>query len=529
MTDKKAFKDGYEIFSEIASCELGSEFAKIHTQPYLDIINSEVEGLTNAMNAYQGNNNPSLNGYLAEVWHKFTFNIDAAAKLTGEYADMPTSNKLGSVDIHTSWEKYSLKYCNTGKSSALSQSHSLEFAYKRYISKIEDGGSIPTREEYLKQNDIDPMTDTFLPLYEGQARLIPSDQIGDAIAALKDKLRQLSTPEREYLKVPYQETLDKLTDHIESPNGAQSMPLTQTQSKALQECAKHGDFNPERFDITLAKQADKLFICQKALEAGVEAAVITALLKVVPIIISTIQHAIQDGYISEKDIENLGTNLISGAGDGFVRGIITAAITNSCLVGYFGDFLQQASQGTDFAPVLATMIVLSIEAVKESIKCYHGEITKQELAYTLEKKAFIALAAYGIGKTLQIGATYIVGSLTQCAMPYAPVIGYIIGSMVGSLIGGIVYEVKETFFMSLCIERNITFFGLVKQDYTLPSRVKQQLGYDIFQFDGMDYEDFEYESMNYELIDYEPFEYEKLNLIILKRGVIGIRKVGYIE
>ena len=108
-----------------------------------------------------------MNGYLAEVWHKFTFNIDAAAKLTGEYADMHASNKLGSVDVHTSWENYSLKYCNKGKSSAFSQSHSLEFAYQRYNSKIEDGGSKPTREEYLKQNDIDPMTDTFLPLYEG--------------------------------------------------------------------------------------------------------------------------------------------------------------------------------------------------------------------------------------------------------------------------------------------------------------------------------------------------------------------------
>lgn len=526
-SNNKTFKEGYELFSEIASMDLGAEFAKNQTQPYLDSINSEIEALTNAMNSYKGNNNPSLNGYLAEVWHKYTFNINSAAKQTREYADMPTSNKLGSVDIHTSWEDYSLKYCNTGKSSAISQAHSLEFAYRRYISKIKDGNPIPTREEYLKQNGVDLMTDTSLPLYEGQARLIPSDQMNDAIAALKDKLRQLSTPEREHLKVPYQETLDKLTDHIESPNGAQSMPLTQAQSKALQECVKQGKFAPERYNITLAKQADQLFICKKALEAGVEAAILTALLKVVPIIISTLQHAIHNGYISEDDLEKLGTNLKSGIADGFVRGIITSAITNCCLVGYCGDFLQQAAQKTNFAPVLATMIVLSIEGVKESIKCYKGEITKQELAYALEKKAFIALGAYSIGKAFQMGTAYIVGSLTQTAMPYAPVIGYIIGSMVGSLIAGVIYDVKETFFMSLCIEHNITFFGLVEQDYTLPNKIKKQLGYDVFQYEGVDYEKFDYDSMNYEAFNYEPFEYGKLDLVMLKRGVIGVRKVGY--
>lgn len=527
-SNNKSFKEGYELFFEIASGELGSEFVKIQTQPYLDNINSEINALTEAMNAYAGNNNPALNGYLAEVWHKHTFNIDAVAKRTEEYADMPVSNKLGSVDIHTSWEDYSLKYCNTGKSSAISQAHSLEFAYRRYISKIKDGNPIPTREEYLKQNGFDPMTDTSLPLYEGQARLIPSDQINDAIAALKDKLCQLSTPEREHLKVAYQETLDKLTNHIESPDGAQSMPLTQAQSKALQECAKQGKFDPKRYDITLAKQADQLFICQKALEAGVEAAIITALLKVVPIIISTIKHAIQDGYLSKDDLDKLGTNFKSGMADGFVRGIITSAITNSCLVGYCGNFLQQAAQKTNFAPVLATMIVLSIEAIKDSIKCNKEEITKQELAYTLEKKAFIALGAYSIGKMFQMGTTYIIGSLTQSAMPYAPVVGYIIGSMIGSLIAGIIYDIKESFFMSLCVEHNITFFGLVKQDYTLPDKIKQQLGYDIFQYEGMDYEGFEYDSMDYDTFNYECFEYEKLDFVILKRGIIGVRKIGYI-
>ena len=31
------------------------------------------------MNDFKGNNNPQLKGYIAEVWHTYTLNINAAA------------------------------------------------------------------------------------------------------------------------------------------------------------------------------------------------------------------------------------------------------------------------------------------------------------------------------------------------------------------------------------------------------------------------------------------------------------------
>ena len=45
----------------------------------------------------------SLKGYIAEVWHTYTFNINAAANRSTERASMVNSNKLGSVDVSTSW------------------------------------------------------------------------------------------------------------------------------------------------------------------------------------------------------------------------------------------------------------------------------------------------------------------------------------------------------------------------------------------------------------------------------------------
>ena len=97
-----------------------------------------------------------------------------------------------------------------------------------------------------------------------------------------------------------EETLRKLTDHIESPEGATSMRLTHEDSKSLQSLAKEGKFDPERYDITLAEKADKIFICQNALKAGLNAALTSAILKAIPHIISAIKKMVEDGYIEEN-------------------------------------------------------------------------------------------------------------------------------------------------------------------------------------------------------------------------------------
>ena len=141
-------------------------------------------------------------------------------------------------------------------------------------------------------------------------------------------------------------------------------------------------------------------------------------------------------------------------------------------------------------------------------------MTKQEFVYNLEKNTYITIGALGMGLALQ-------------SVINIPIVSYMLGSMIGSVLGGLIFEAKECFFMSICIERGYTFLGLVEQDYELPLEVRKKLGYDTFQYEPFQYESFQYEPFEYETFKYEPFDYEKLDLVILERGLIGVRRVGY--
>ena len=104
------FETGYKYGIDNLGAFLGGELTRQANQPYLESIQKEIDNLTEALNKYEGNANPQLKGYVAEAWHTFTFNIDAAAKQSAERATQVESNGLGSVDVSTSWgEDYSLK------------------------------------------------------------------------------------------------------------------------------------------------------------------------------------------------------------------------------------------------------------------------------------------------------------------------------------------------------------------------------------------------------------------------------------
>ena len=513
-----SFTDGYNYFIEHSKAYVGADVASMLNQPYLNKIETEIQRLTDAINSYKGNGNSSLHGYLAEEWHTHTFNIDAAAKRTVESARVLSDevHNLGSVDVITSFgEDFSLKFYKDGSHSAYAQAVSLEDRYRKFISGKDNP---PTREEYLLSKGLDPNTDMSLPLYAGQARLIPSDQIEDAIEALKRKIaHDASIPERQEWVHRYQDTLDKLTDYIESPEGTQSMRLTFEQSKTLQTLGKEGKFDPEQFEvkIVLAEKADKWFLCQNVLKAGLNAAWIAALLKAAPAMIECVKSLVKDGYITTEDITQIGLDIKNGAVDGFLKGLFCAAITTSAELGYLGHVLQSASHATEsFAPGVAAVVVLFLQAVSDSVHLAKGDMTKQEFAYNLEKNAYITVGALSMGFALQ-------------SVINIPIVSYMLGSMIGSVLGGLIFEAKECFFMSICIEHGYTFFGLVEQDYELPVDVRKKLGYDTFKYEPFEYESFQHESFEYGNIKYEPFDYEKLDVVMLKRGLIGIRRVGY--
>lgn len=71
-------------------------------------------------------------------------------------------------------------------------------------------------------------------------------------------------------------------------------------------------------------------------------------------------------------------------------------------------------------------------------------------------------------------------------------------------------------------------FGLVEQDYTLPDEIVKKIGVDVLDYETFDVETFEPETFEIETFAPETFEPESLDIIYLRRGVIGVSKIGYI-
>ena len=93
-----------------------------------------------------------------------------------------------------------------------------------------------------------------------------------------------------------------------------------------------------------------------------------------------------------------------------------------------------------------------------------------------------------------------------------------IGSFVGSSIGSLTYDYGYKKAISFCVDTGFTMFGLVEQDYTLPEEIIKQIGVDV-----LDYETFDVDTFSP-----ETFEPESLDIIYLRRGVIGVSKIGYL-
>ena len=233
------FGDGYKIASYVFSDAVGLATTDVTSTNYLSSLDNAIKTLTNEMNAKAGNNNPNLYGYTDEIWHKGTLYIDAIAKRTGESGYIPNAHQFASADFASSWgELYQLKNYRNGQASAFAQAVTYNQEYNRYLAELsKQGKPLISKEQYLIERNLDQNIDMNLPIYEAQTRLVPTDQLPDAIKALKIKI--ISEP-REEQRLRYEDTLNKLVDRITSPDGASSIPLTREDSLNLAKLAKEG-------------------------------------------------------------------------------------------------------------------------------------------------------------------------------------------------------------------------------------------------------------------------------------------------
>lgn len=507
------FREGYEYFEKSAGATIGAYdggyFGEKRVE-YVESIDKEISLLEKSINEFFGQKTSIkiLKGDVAESWHAHTFNVNAAINESTHRVAVDRSYEFGSVDISSNFkESFGLKYYGSAQESAHQQAVSVFLRFKEYQAK----GGKDSIEKYLADRNYSNM-DAVLndPIYSGQIRVIPHDQLSEATAWLERMIKTEGARRPEQVK-RYQETLDLLRDRILDNEGNESITLSMVQAEKLAEIAKGGKFSAEDFGISAPDILSIELVIKESLKAGVSAMVVSLVLRVGPEIYKAIDYLIKKGEIEEDQFRNIGFAAVTGSSESFIRGSVAAAITACCKSGLLGEVLRDINPG-----VVGAVTVIAMNTLKQAYQVALGKKTRTEMSNELIKDIFIITASMGGG---YVG---------QAILPVLPVVGYMIGSLVGSVIGSFTYNNGYSALVSFCIDTGITMFGLVDQDYSLPDDVMKEIGIASFDYETFEPISFKPETFGYETLIFDSIQPESLEIRYLRRGVIGISKIGYV-
>ena len=120
-----------------------------------------------------------------------------------------------------------------------------------------------------------------------------------------------------------------------------------------------------------------------------------------------------------------------------------------------------------------------------------------------------------------------IGGLIGQALGFElPVVGYLIGSLVGCAFA-VVYNIGKKKLISFCVDTGLTCFGLVEQDYTIPESVLNEMGIDTIQIPRVSVKKTDVRRVSVQA-DINRVSYETIDITFLRRGIIGVNRVGYV-
>ena len=543
---KEALKSGWEYTSK----QMGVDYASQMGSDYIGEVDGAIQQLAKDMEELGKNNlgAKQLKGFVAEYWHADTFNIEAALRGSSNKATVEGSTDHASVDISTNFGKdYSSKYIRTYDTSVQAQAKNVIQAYHEYLSKPRQGAGI-SFEEYLEKygyskdenirkliddyknsgNQTDVTLEQYIKIhageydittlltsvYNGQERLIPTDQINEAIKYLNREIAKESgkaTSSRAAVLANYKETLEKLVDRISDGTGTESHALTKDEAEAIAVLIKEGKFKPEDFGLNLNDLVTPDYILQQALKAGYSAALITLVLQLGPEIYKALDYLIQNKEIDVKQLKKIGTTAISASAEGFLRGSVASALTIACQAGKLGEQFINVNPH-----VIGALTVIVIDITKTSMLVATGKMTGREMGTKLTKEILIASSALAVG------------TIGQAIAPELPVLGYMLGSLEGSCVASVVIGIGEKCMISFCVDSGFTCFGLVKQDYVLSDDLLQQMGVELAIVPRIDTKKVEVKKTEIIHNEVKKTKYHTIQLTMVRRGVIGVNVVGYV-
>ena len=495
-TFKKAYQQVIESTSGFEGAHEANQYAT-DVQKAIDLAVAEIEQAANSNQDIH-----FAKGFVGEPWHSGTHNIDAVAKGVNARTAVDHSNKFASGDISSDWgDEYGLKTYKDGIATA--KAHSKSY-FERYC-KSRHNNPEQTFGEFLRDRGISE-DDVFKhdPIYQGQIRIFPKDQLEVAVKFLREKIANEAT-NRPELMHKFQDTLDNISDRIRSPEGSESIPLSEEESRIIvNEVRRHG-FDRSLHGLTSEDFVKWSYILRESGEAALNAAVISAILKASPFIWNCIKDFFTDGSVSADHLREVGAAAIHGSVEGALRGGIAAAITASCKTGLLGGSLKNVDP-----TAVAAATVIAMRTIHNAIGLYQGKMTGVDFTEALVRDSFVVTAGL-------MGA-----SISQVIIPI-PVLGALIGNFVGSVIAGVVFDGAHKLFIAFCVDSGISFFRVVEQNYTLPNDVLAKMGLDLIELEHVELDVIELDTIELDLI-----ELDTIDITVLKRGLISVRTIGYV-
>lgn len=498
MSNLEDVKYGWDFMATLLGADLAghSAFSEYHANvaqnEAIHLQNAHIQDVNNAIDelARSINEHPNINlnveqfkGFVAEEWHAGTFNIDAIMRGSEHRAQTLQENGYATVDVDTNFGKqYSLKYSNTAKDA----------------------------ENY--QAVVNPETRT--PKYQDQERLIASGQIDEAKEwAHKRALKDIEN--RPHVSRAHADTEQHLVDKITDGEGVESKELSIKESKQIAKEAKNNGFDPEKHGYTKDTLLSDVQIdyVNQAIKAGLTAATITAITQLVPELYKAIDFLIKHGEIDLARLKKAGGKVVSASGEAFLRGAVAYTVEMAIQNGLLGETIKSVHP-----TIVGVAVSIILGTIKDSIFVAAGKISPAEMGAKFIDTVIVS-SGYLVG--MKAG-----GAIVQALCPELPGIGYAIGSLLGCSVA-VVYNVCKKKLISFCVDTGFTCFGLVEQNYELPEAVLQELGISYIPVPRTDVERTDVSRID-DVAHVNRSEYETIDITVLRRGVIGVNKIGYV-
>lgn len=533
--DKEKFNTAANEAASKAGAYFSSEVSSEKAQLVIDQIDRLYKDLRNDKGIYKNGNQINYKsasiagGDAAEYFFKDTFNADAAYKgklkiqrnvfgkalkgsngnfkTRGVYAESPRVNTLGSADIVITDSKgskvaFQSKYLKNGSKSEKALGQTFLTRWKKLKSPK------PPFEDWLEeQKKTFPWATRDASIYApDMIPLVPADQLDAAKKAAQGRLNeQIRLGNAEGINREKQ-ILKGLNDRLRSSDGkVYSGSLTKDEATRLVKDAREGKLNLEEYGLSLKEiyKQQPGILAKETLKAGLSSAALSLIFMALPQIIGGLNSLMNDQQFDWNSLSTSMGVIAQNEADSFLQGSLSSLVVS------LGE-AKIIPGGLD-AIGLSTVTLAMYSSIKIGIKLSQGKISQQEANRQL------------ISELITSGFTY---AFSAVAMPLGP-LGVAIGSVVGSAIGGLVVKGANHIAVSFALKNNSTFFGLVDQDYIMDDEMAKKMGLNIASLDNMELDAIELDDVSLDDVYLDELDFNSVEVGFLRRGVIGISKIGY--